>query len=210
MKAKHPLILLCISLILASAASAANYNFQVNEYEAGFQIDPDLVVRNDGSFIIAWNSGCNNWFCDPNAPTQDGGSYGSFVRIFDSNDQPLTPEIQVNSFTFGYQDTSKVAADAQGNFIVVWVSRGTGQDGSGDGVYAQRFDSNGNKVCRDGSALVNCPDDGNPANGVEPEFRINDITAGAQRASHVAMASDSSFVVGSELTIDGGLAINTL
>jgi hypothetical protein len=58
----------------------------------------------------------------------------------------------------GHQDFSKVAMDAQGNFVVAWTSEG--KDGDAQGVYARRFDRLGR-----------------PLGG---EFRVNTTTAGAQ------------------------------
>ncbi len=50
-------------------------------------------------------------------------------------------EFLVNSYTTNKQSEARVATWADGRFVVVWTS--VGQDGSGDGVYAQMFDSMG-------------------------------------------------------------------
>jgi hypothetical protein len=55
-------------------------------------------------------------------------------------------EFQINTYTTSHQRTiggggDLVAADASGNFVVVWYS--AGQDGSGYGIFGQRFDSAG-------------------------------------------------------------------
>jgi hypothetical protein len=50
----------------------------------------------------------------------------------------------VNTWTTGYQEYPSITSLSNGGFVVVWESNG--QDGSYDGVYGQRFDSNGNKV----------------------------------------------------------------
>ncbi len=70
--------------------------------------------------------------------------------------------------------TSAIAADEAGNYVVVWTSPG-GQDGSGDGVYGQRFDASGQKI---GS-----------------EFRINSSTTEDQKWASVAMNASGTFVV---------------
>ena len=53
---------------------------------------------------------------------------------------PAGAEFQVNSYTTGYQGFPAVASDENGNFVVAWSS---GQDGSGFGVFGQRFSAAG-------------------------------------------------------------------
>ena len=60
--------------------------------------------------------------------------------------QAVGSEFQINTYTTGRQLTASVgahlvAADASGNFVVVWQS--VGQDGSDDGIFGQRYDSEG-------------------------------------------------------------------
>ena len=83
------------------------------------------------------------------------------------------PELAVNQFTTGGQSGASVSADAAGNYVVAWTS--DGQDGSGTGVYARRYDASGN-----------------PLGG---EFRVNQLTAGAQHDPSVAVGDDGKFVV---------------
>src|SRR5262245_10409477 len=52
----------------------------------------------------------------------------------------LGPEFQVNTYTTSAQNSPVVAADGAGNFVVVWASP---HDGSGSGVFGQRYDSSG-------------------------------------------------------------------
>ena len=61
-----------------------------------------------------------------------------------------------------------------GGYVVVWISSSS-QDGSDDGVYAQRFSAGG------------------VATG--PEFLVNTTTAGGQTDPSVVGLSDGSFVV---------------
>lgn len=86
---------------------------------------------------------------------------------------PAGLELRVNTFTSGSQLDPAVATDADGDFVVAWTS--AGQDGSGGGVYAQRFHSNGD------------------ADG--PELQVNTYTANSQAAPAVAMDADGDFVV---------------
>ncbi|MEH1947971.1 MAG: hypothetical protein V7K77_13605, partial [Nostoc sp.] len=50
-------------------------------------------------------------------------------------------EFQANTYTNGSQTNSTVAIDAAGDFVISWQSNV--QDGSGYGIYAQRYNSAG-------------------------------------------------------------------
>jgi hypothetical protein len=54
---------------------------------------------------------------------------------------PVGPEFRVNTYTANDQARPGVAMDADGDFVVTWDS--LGQDGSGSGVYAQPYKSDG-------------------------------------------------------------------
>ena len=54
---------------------------------------------------------------------------------------PVGSEFQVNTYTPNAQMFPEVASDADGDSVVVWQS--LGQDGSGWGVYAQRYNNAG-------------------------------------------------------------------
>jgi hypothetical protein len=86
---------------------------------------------------------------------------------------PFGNEFQVNSYTPGSQGYPAAAADAAGNFVIVW--RSLNQDGSGDGVFARRFSS-------DGTALA-------------AEFQVNSYTPVGQTVPAVAAESNGDFVV---------------
>ncbi len=95
----------------------------------------------------------------------------------------LTPtgEMRVNTSTAGTQETTAqslgshnaVAMDSAGNYVVVWTDSGT--DGSGYGIFAQRFDATGTKQ--------------------GAEFQVNETTTGDQRWASVAMADNGNFTV---------------
>src|SRR4051794_35540633 len=71
---------------------------------------------------------------------------------------PVGPEFRVNTFTTNGQAFPAVAADGDGDFVAVWASNL--QDGSGYGVYAQRYNASGAAQ--------------------DPEFRVNTFTPGNQ------------------------------
>ena len=62
-------------------------------------------------------------------------------RVAWAQGNPLGPEFRVNTYTTNTQGFPSVAADASGNFVVVWSSYT--QDGSTDGVFGQRYASSG-------------------------------------------------------------------
>ena len=82
-------------------------------------------MDDDGDFVIAWQS-----------HYQDGSSYGVVARRFASTGAARSGDLQVNSYTTGFQASPRVAADAGGDFVVAWSSI---HDGSFNGVFAQRF-----------------------------------------------------------------------
>lgn len=87
---------------------------------------------------------------------------------------PLGTRIQVNATTANQQRARAAAMDATGDSVVVWTDYG-GTDGSGTGVFAQRYE-------RDGSP-------------VGSEFQVNTYTPGDQASPDVAMDASGNFVV---------------
>ena len=86
---------------------------------------------------------------------------------------PVGPEFRANTFTTGSQTVPSIAADPTGGFVIAW--RSESQDGNGQGIYAQRFNSAG------------VPQGG--------EFRVNTYTTGDQAAPNVAMDAGGNFVI---------------
>jgi hypothetical protein len=83
------------------------------------------------------------------------------------------PETRVNTTTAGSQSGPAVTVLSDGGYIVTWQSYG--QDGSGYGIYAQRYDAAGHAI---GS-----------------ETRVNTTTASDQNHPTVAALSDGGYVV---------------
>ena len=72
--------------------------------------------------------------------TQDGGTSAS-CRRFTSGGDGIGGEFRVNAYTPGGQSDPIVAAEANGDFVVIWSSQD--QDGDQNGVFARRFSSAG-------------------------------------------------------------------
>ena len=134
----------------------------VNTYTSNYQTSPSVAVDADGDFVVAWQSNA-----------QDGDGYGIYAQLYNELGVAVGSEFRVNTTTASNQSAPSVAVDADGDFVVAWVS--SGQDGSGFGVYAQRYNASGAAV---GS-----------------EFRVNTYTASTQSAPSVAVDADGDFVV---------------
>jgi len=149
--------------IPAWAQAPAGSEFQVNTHTTGYQGAPAVASDASGNFIVVWH-----------AADQDGSSYGIRGRRYTSAGAPQSGGPGgINTYTTGNQLRPRVASDANGNFVVVWES--SGQDGSGNGVFGQRYDASG--VAQGG------------------EFRVNAFTAGDQAAPAVASDASGGFVV---------------
>jgi len=145
-----------------AAGAPQEGEFRVHSYTTGYQGQPSVASDADGDFVVVWTS-----------RDQDGSGEGVFAQRHDAAGVRQGVEFRVNSFTAGGQAVPSVASDADGNFVVVWES--DGQDGSGYGVFAQRYDALG--VAQDG------------------EFAVNAHTTSGQARPAVAAAPDGSFVV---------------
>ncbi len=128
---------------------------------AGSSSGSDVTVVPGGDFVVAWTS------AQPYVSDIAG-------RRFHAGGLPAGPEFLVNTHTTGgWQLDPSIASDDLGNFVVVWTSGG--QDGSGDGVFGQRFAASGNRL--------------------GAEFRVNETTVGHQLQPMVAMRGSGAFAV---------------
>ncbi|QDV13024.1 putative outer membrane protein PmpB precursor [Rosistilla oblonga] len=92
-----------------------------------------IALADNGNYVVVWSS-----------DNQDGSGWGVYGRLYAADGTPRTDEFLLNTETSDDQVDVSVASDAAGNFVATWTS--SEQDGSGDGIYAQRFDTAGNKI----------------------------------------------------------------
>ncbi|MBX3412470.1 MAG: hypothetical protein KF708_07270 [Pirellulales bacterium] len=129
-----------------------------------------VAVDHDGDFVVVWTS-----YLDQDGNGQDGDGAGVYMRMFNRQGVAITDEVQVNTFTEGDQRNASVAMDADGDFVIVWESsQQDAYDGSA-GIYAQRFNSRGQKV--------------------GAEFQVHATTMHDQLNPAVAMNADGQFVI---------------
>ncbi len=158
-----------VGRLLDSKGAPLGAEFLVNAYTTGFQFPNGVAADADGNFVVAWSD------------LQSGGeaSFETRARRFNSSGVPQGGDIVVNTYTTGFQASSAVAMSSTGSFVVVWASGPdsgpVGQDGSGFGVFGQRFDAAG------------APQGG--------EFQVNQYTTGRQDRPHVAMDASGGFLV---------------
>jgi hypothetical protein len=144
-----------------SLGNSIDSEFKINTYTISNQVNPAVAMDSNGNFIVTWQS------------LQDGSGYGIYAQKYDSNGIAQGSEFRVNNYTRNNQRNPSVSIDSSGNFVVTWQS--DVQDGSGFGIYAQRYNSSRQKV---GS-----------------EFRVNSYTTNFQENSSVSMDSSGNFVV---------------
>ena len=136
--------------------------------------NPQVVMNDDGSFVIAWES---------YIPTAGTGTYNIFYQGFTAagvaqfnghaNDQVDFPGNEVNAL---------IAADGNDNFVIAWdgnggqvVNGGSPTDLDNAGVFYRQFNAQGQAT--------------------SGEMRANVTTAGVQQFPSVGMSRDGGLVV---------------
>jgi len=135
--------------------------FQVNSFFTNAQNFPSIASDADGDVVAVWQS-----------TSQDGSSYGIYGKRYNAGGIAQGGEFRVNTTTANAQFDPTVAMDADGDFVVVWIGNGTGDNA---GIHVQRYNAAG--VAQGG------------------EFRVNTFTTGGQGSPAVAMDAFGNFVV---------------
>ena len=107
---------------------------QVNTTTTNEQQGAKIAVLTDGGWVVTWHS-----------QAQDGSGWGVYGQRYDSTGMAIGDEFRINTTTANNQSTPAVAALVDGGFLVAWNSDGN-QDGSNNGIYAQRYDVTGAAV----------------------------------------------------------------
>ncbi|MFM7426568.1 MAG: cadherin domain-containing protein [Elainella sp.] len=148
----------------------------VNTYTTSTQRNASVSMDASGNFVVTWTS--------DRGSSGNGGGTGLQIygRRFNSAGTALGDEFRVSEVA-GVNQYSQVKTVKTGGFIVTW----TGEDASGAGIYARRYDANG----------LPLP----PSEGGTP-FLVNAITggtaasqSGTQIFSSVASNSTGDFTI---------------
>ena len=134
--------------------------FRVNEEGAADQMKPAVALLPNHGAVVVWQGGLL-------------GQQDIYARFVSSDGTFKTGDVRVNTYTAGQQADAVVSVLADGNVVVVWSSHD--QDGSLQGVYAQRFTA-------DGTTLGG-------------EFRVNQFVTYNQRSPAVAALDTGNFAV---------------
>ncbi|MEY4979154.1 MAG: hypothetical protein RLZZ352_1424 [Pseudomonadota bacterium] len=133
---------------------------RVNTTTADQQVAPACAGLIGGGYVVVWQS--NN---------QDGNYYGVYAQRFDAAGNAVGSEFLVNTSTAYDQSSPAITALPSGGYVITWESH----DGSATGIYAQRFDADGN------------------IQGAET--RINTNTTFSQLASSITTLNSGGYVV---------------
>lgn len=134
--------------------------YRVNQIGAGHQENPRVGLLADGGAVFTWQGGAK-------------GFQKIYARFIGPDGVFTTGDVMVNTYTNEQQINPALAVLADNSVVIAWGS--FGQDGSMQGVFAQRLASNGDKL---GS-----------------EFRVNQTTTYNQRSPAIAPLSGGRFVV---------------
>jgi hypothetical protein len=158
------------ALRLDQSLSPAGSVFRVNSIATGDQTAPKIAVLPNGNALVVWQGG----------PSGGAQIYARIVKP----DQTFTTasDILVSTNVATGKITPAMAVLLDGSVIVAWASYGQDDALNGDaqrknmlGIYAQRLDSQGNRM--------------------GGEFLVNQTVIFNQRAPAVAALSDGSYVV---------------
>ena len=135
--------------------SLGNEVASVVQISHGAVVDIDLALLHGGDLVVVYEKVVN------------GKGREIYGQVFDTTGAKVGAEFLVNTFDAGQQESPVVAALMDDGWVVAWQS--DDQDGSGVGIYSQRYNLLGEKVGAE--VLVNTTIEGdqghwNSGNGV--------------------------------------------
>ena len=104
----------------------------INSTTPAIQAQPEVTLLSDGRFVFVWVS---------RGTDEDGdGDFCVRARVFNADGTPQDGDFIVETTTDLDQEVPTVAALDDGQFVVTWLSRDTG-DGSNSCIRARIFDA---------------------------------------------------------------------
>src|SRR5262249_26903956 len=127
------------------------------------QAFPAVAMDSAGDFVVTWQGA-----------GEDAANYQIYAQRYSAAGVPQTAEFRVNTSMSSHRLTPTIAMDSTGAFVIAWQSL-SAQDGSGTGIFAQRYDA---------SAI--------PQGG---EFLVNTYTTFNQTSPAIAMDGGGDFII---------------
>ncbi len=159
----------------SAAGAPQGAQFQVNSYTPSEQDWAKVAIGGgaggigaEAGFIAVWQS--------QGSSGGDTSSKSVQGQRYSAAGVPQGGQFQVNSYTSSFQGISAIASDADGDFVVVWQSIGSGGGDSADSsVQGQRYLATG------------APD--------SAQFQVNSYTTASQQGAAIASDASGDFVV---------------
>jgi len=133
---------------------------RVNTFTTTDQFNSQVARLQDGGWLVTWTS-----------YDQEGDSFGIFQQRYSNTGITMGGEVHVNTVTTNWQFGSVATGLLDGGWIVAWRS----DDGGGDGIFQQRYDSTGAPV--------------------DDETQVNTFTTGSQNEGTVTALADGGWLV---------------
>jgi hypothetical protein len=153
------------NLFTEECNQSTSQEFHVNTFTTHNEMTTSIAMDYDGNFIIAWNS-----------YVQDGSEHGAYAQRYYKNGTPRGSEFRINTYTTGPQGNPSIGMDNAGGFVVAWQSDG---QVNGWDIFAQRYDSNGQKI----------------TTGGQNEFMVNTGNGFHETSPSAAMDDDGDFII---------------
>ena len=112
--------------VFDAQGNAVGGEVRVNTTTSGRHFLNDIEALQDGGWVVVWN-------------TSDGNVE---QQRFDANGDPVDGETRVNTIDGGPNSNPTVTALLDGGWVVTWAD----PDGDQQGIFQQRYDSNGDAV----------------------------------------------------------------
>jgi hypothetical protein len=160
----------------ASDGSPQSGEFLVSTYTMGDAWGASVSSASNGDFVVSWTSE-GSFGTDSNSSQYYGSGYSVQAQRYASDGSPAGSQFQVNTYTSENQSGASVSSTPNGDFMVVWESKGSSGT---DNFYS--YSVQGQRYASDGSLQG-------------AEFQVNTYTTEHQAVPSVSLAANGDFVV---------------
>ena len=164
----------------------------VNTTTNGNQTFPSIAALNNGDFLTSCSSDQVN-----------KNDFDIFGQRFNSEGATVGAEFKMNEFTSELQKHGKLAVKSNGELVATWIS--AGQDGDGNGIFAQIFDTGTSSLS---SSSSSSPPLDSPSNGMAAITAIDTAikTVNSQRSTLGAVSNRLTHTVNNLTNISPNLS----